>query len=303
MNLRQIEVFRAVVTSGTTSRAAEVLRVSQPSVSKTIQDLERSIGFPVFDRVKGRLRPTAEGQLFFREVEHAFAGLAYLRGAAARIRDFGSGELRVASLSALSTNLVPRALATLVPKNPGVAITFQARMSSVVRDLVASGQFDIGVVADEIDKTGVEVRPFARFRAWLAIPEGHPLEARDVIRPADLVNEPFIALSPEDTTRQQAETALAAEGVKLSIILETPYATTICAMVAAGLGVGLVDPLTAEPFEGRGMVLRPFEPEVHFRTLLILPPHRPAPRIVEDFIVELFHALQETGKISDGFTC
>ncbi|KZY43684.1 LysR family transcriptional regulator, partial [Roseovarius sp. HI0049] len=253
MNLRQIEVFRAVVTSGTTSRAAEVLRISQPSVSKTIQDLERSIGFPLFDRVKGRLRPTAEGQLFFREVEHAFAGLAHLRGAAARIRDFGSGELRVGSLSALSTNVMPHALSALVSKNPGIAITFQAQMSSVVRDHVASGQFDVGVVSDEIDKTGVEIRPFARFRAWLAMPDGHPLEAREVIRPVDLVNHPFIALSPEDTTRQQAETALAAEDVKLSIILETPYATTICAMVAAGLGVGLVDPLTANLFQGRGL--------------------------------------------------
>ncbi|MGK7654375.1 LysR substrate-binding domain-containing protein [Roseovarius sp. B08] len=303
MNLRQIEVFRAVVTSGTTSRAAEVLRISQPSVSKTIQDLERSIGFPVFDRIKGRLRPTAEGQLFFREVEHAFAGLAHLRGAAARIRDFGSGELRVASLSALSTNVIPHALSALISKNPGVAITFQTNLSSVVRDHVASGQFDVGVVSDEIDKTGVEIRPFARFRAWLAMPEGHPLEAQSVIRPADLVNQPFIALSPEDTTRQQAERALAAEGVKLSIVLETPYATTICAMVAAGLGVGLVDPLTADLFQGRGLVLRPFEPEVHFRTLLILPPHRPASRIVEDFIDELFQTMDETGKFGGGFSC
>lgn len=298
MNLRQIEVFRAVVTNGTTARAAEVLRISQPSVSKTIQDLERAIGFPVFHRVKGRLRPTAEGQLFFREVEHAFAGLAHLRGAAARIRDFGSGELRVASLSALSTNIIPSALAALTSKNPGIAITFQTRMSSVVRDLVASGQFDIGVVADEIDKTGVEVRPFAHFRAWLAIPEGHPLEKLQVIRPTDLVDHPFIALSPEDTTRQQAETAIAAEGVELSIILETPYSTTICAMVAARLGVGLVDPLTAELFERRGLVMRPFEPELHFRTLLILPPHRPVSRIVEEFIAELGEALNKYGQFS-----
>lgn len=299
MNLRQIEVFRAVVTNGTTARAAEVLRISQPSVSKTIQELERSIGFPVFHRIKGRLRPTAEGQLFFREVEQVFVGIAHLRGAAARIRDFGSGELRVASLSALSTNIMPRAIAALTARNPGVAITFQTRMSSVVRDLVASGQFDIGVVADEIDKTGVEVRPFARFRAALAVPTGHPLEALKVIRPADLVGYPFIALSPEDTTRQEAEAALAAEGVELSTILETPYSTTICSMVAAGVGVGLVDPLTANLFEGRGLVLRPFEPALHFRTLLILPPHRPASRIVEEFITGLNEALREDGHSYD----
>lgn len=287
MNLRQIEVYRAVVTSGTTARAAEVLRISQPSVSKTVQELERAIGFALFHRIKGRLRPTAEGQLFFREVEHAFSGLAHLRGAAARIRDFGSGELRVASLSALSTNILPNALAAFTSKNPGVAITFQTRMSSVVRDLVASGQFDIGIVADEIDKTGVEVRPFAQFRAAIAVPSGHPLEKLDVIGPADLAGYPFIALSPEDTTRQEAEVALAEAGITLSVILETPYSTTICAMVAAGVGIGLVDPLTAGIFEGRGLVLRPYEPGLYFRTLLILPPHRQSSRIVEEFIVAL----------------
>ena len=118
MNLRQIEVFRAVVIHGTTARAAEVLSVSQPAVSKMIQALETSIGFPVFHRIKGRLQPTAEGQIFFREVEQTFHGLSHLKSAAARIRDYGSGELRVGSLSALSTNLIPRALGKFVKQHP-----------------------------------------------------------------------------------------------------------------------------------------------------------------------------------------
>lgn len=287
MNLRQVEVFRAVMTSGTTARAAEVLRISQPAVSKAVAELERGIGFALFHRVKGRLQPTAEGQLLFREVELTFAGLAHLRGAAARIRDYGSGELRIGCLSALSTNIMPRALAGFMARHPRVAVTFQARMSSVVRDLVASGQFDLGLVADEIDKTGVEVRPFAQYRAALALSEGHPLAARDVILPVDLNGVAFIALAPEDTTRQEAERAFAAVGSRPHVVLETPYSTTICAMVAAGIGVGLVDPLTAEPYLGRGLVLRRFEPALQFRTLMILPPNRPPSRILQDFIAEL----------------
>ena len=290
MNLRQVEVFRAVMTTGTTSRAAEVLRISQPAVSKAVAEMERGIGFALFHRIKGRLHPTAEGQLLFREVEQTFTGLAQLRGAAARIRDYGSGELRIACLSALSTNVVPRALAAFMQRHPQVAVTFQARASLVVRDLVAMGQFDLGIVADEIDKTGVEVRAFARYRVALAMPEGHRLAAQSVIRPADLDGVPFIALAPEDTTRREAEAAMARVGSRPRVILETPYSTTICAMVAAGIGVGLVNPLTAEPYLGKGLVLRPFEPAVHFRTLLILPPNRPPSRIVQDFIAELEQA-------------
>lgn len=284
MNLRQVEIFRVVMTSGTTARAAEILHVSQPAVSKMIQELERSLGFHLFQRIKGRLHPTQEGQLFFREVEQAFLGLAHLRGAAARIRDYGSGELRIACLSALSTNVLPRALQAFMTRNPNVAITFQARMSSNVRDLVASGQFDLGIVADEIDSTGVAVEEFARFRVAVAMPQGHPLETLDVVHPSDLDGHRFIALAPEDTTRREAEEAFERAGVTIRPVVETPYSTTICAMVAAGIGVGLVNPLTAEPYLGHGLVLRPFEPALHFRTLLITPPSRLASRNLEEFI-------------------
>src|SRR5690606_38266265 len=260
MNLKQIEVFRVVMTNGTTARAAEVLHVSQPAISKMIQELERSLGFDLFKRIKGRLQPTQEGQLFFREVEQAFLGLTHLRGAAARIRDYGSGEIRIACLSALSTNVVPRALHAFMKNNPNVAVTFQARMSSNVRDLVASGQFDLGIVADEIDRTGVEVEEFVQFRVAVALPRGHPLEALDVIRPADLAGQPFVALAPEDTTRREAELAFDKAGITVRTVKETPYSTTICAMVAAGIGIGLVNPLTAEPYEDHGLTLTPFEP-------------------------------------------
>lgn len=289
MNIRQIEVFYAVMTNGTASRAAEVLRISQPAVSKAIQELERDIGFALFLREKGRMFPTSEGQMFFREVEGSFSGLVHLKSAAARIRDFGSGEIRVASLSALSTNVLPRALRGFQTRHPNVAITFQAQMSSVVKDLVASGQFDVGLAADEIDIAGVDVRPFARYRVAIAVPSGHRLESADIIRPQDIDGEAFIALSPEDTTRRSAETIFFNENIKPKMVLETPYSTTICAMVQAGMGIGMVNPMTAELYVGRGLSLRPFEPAVYFRTLLLLPPNRRPSRIVSDFVDEVMH--------------
>jgi DNA-binding transcriptional LysR family regulator len=287
MNLRQLEVFHALVTNGTTIRAAEVLRISQPAVSKAVQELERSVGFALFNRSKGRMTPTVEGTLLFREVESSFSGLIHLRSAAARIRDFGSGEIRVASLSALSTNVMPRVMRAFQKRHPRVAITFQARMSSSVKDLVASGQFDVGVAADEIDLAGVIARPFANYKVAIALPAGHRLQDRTVIHPADLHDENFVALAPEDTTRREAEAIFVTHGVQPKIVLETPYSTTIAAMVEAGLGCGMVNPLTAEPFLGRGMKIVPFEPAIHFRTLLLLPPQREPSAIVSDFIEEL----------------
>lgn len=287
MNLRQVEIFRAVMQNNTATRAAEVLRVSQPAVSKTIQELERAVGFKLFHRIKGRMVPTQEGQLLFREVEQVFSGLTYLRSSAARIRDFGSGELRIASLSAFSTNIMPTAIAAFQKKHPSVAITFQTRMSSEVRDLVASGQFDVGVAADEIDLTGVESKPFATHTAAIALPLGHALTSKKTISPRDLEGENFVALAPEDTTRREIDEILARENVTPKIVIETPYSTTICAMVRAGIGIGLVNPITAEPFLNQGLVLRPFSQKIHFRTLLLFPPNRVPSRILQDFLKEL----------------
>jgi len=282
MNLREIEAFQAVMVSGTASRAADLLGISQPAVTKAIQGLERSIHFALFERAKGRLVPTPEGQLFFREVQQSFAGLTRLRSAAARIRDFGSGDLRIACLSAFSASILPPALARFRAKNPNVAITFQVQSSSVVRDLVASGQFDIGLASDEIDSTGVEAHPYATFRAALAIHPGHVFEKRSVVQAQDLHEMPMIALAPEDTTRREADAIFASLGVKPRVVVETPYSTTVCALVLAGLGCGLVDPVTAPGFLERGLMLRPFEPAVNFRTLLLFPPDRQKSRLVRD---------------------
>jgi len=293
MNQRQIEVFHAVMLNQTASRAAEVLRISQPAVSKAIQELERSVGFALFDRIKGRMVPTPEGQLLFREVAQSFIGMVQMRNAAARIRDFGTGELRIASLSALSTTLLPMALRGFQLQHPDVAITYQARMSSEVRELMATGQFDLGLAADEVDTTAVDAKPFGKVRAMLAVPPGHPLADKREVRPKDLHEVPFIALAPEDTTRRETDDILRAQGVQPRLVLETPFSITVCAMALAGLGCGLVNPLTARGFVQQGLILRPFVPAVHFRTLILFPTSRRPSRIVRDCVVHLQRAGRE----------
>jgi DNA-binding transcriptional LysR family regulator len=281
---REIEVFRAVMACNSVSRAAEILAISQPAATKAIQGLEKAVQFSLFERVKGRLVPTPEGQLLFKEVEQSFIGLARIRAGAARIRDFGAGDIKIASLSAFSTSLVPVALKRFQKKHPNVAITFQPHGSSVVRDLIASGQFDIGFAADEIDVSGIDARAFAEFTAMIALPPGHALCDRKVLRPRDLHEIPFVALSAEDTTRREAEAIFAAENVVPKTIIETPYSITVCAFVLAGLGCGFVDPITAAGFVERGLVLKPFQPAIRFRTLVVFPPDRQKSRLIQDCV-------------------
>src|SRR5687768_8677949 len=108
--------------AGSASRAAELLDITQPAVSRAIAELERSAGFMLFDRVRGRLAPAPEAQLLMLEVDRSFVGLERVRAEAARIRDFGSGSIRIASLAALGSTLVPRAIRRFQEKNPDVVL-------------------------------------------------------------------------------------------------------------------------------------------------------------------------------------
>lgn len=290
MNFRQVEAFRAVMITGSASRAADLLQVTQPAISRSILELEKATDFQLFDRVRGRLVPTAEGQLFFRDVASAFQGLDRLRISAARIRDFGTGDIRIASLAAMGSTLVPHALRLFRQKRPSIAVTLQVAGSSTVRELVMSSRFDVGLAADEIDVAGLEHQLFATPKAVCAMANGHHLCDRKVITPNDLHDEPFIALSPEDTVRRNLEKVFKSSNIKPKVMAETPNSSTVCALAMEGLGIGLVNPYATDGYTARGVTFRPFSAAVHFRTLLIFRPDLPKSRIVRDLAACLFDA-------------
>jgi DNA-binding transcriptional LysR family regulator len=290
MNFRHLEIFRAVMISGSASRAAELLQITQPAVSRALSDLEASLGFNLYDRVRGRLIPTPEGQLFFRDVSNSFVGLDRLRASAAQIRDFGSGSLRIASHAALGSALVPKAIAAFRATHPKIAITLQTPSSSKVRDLVVHQQFDIGLAADEVDLSGVDHRVFGNFRALCALPPGHALAREPVIRPEHLDGQPFVALAPEDRARGRMHKILDEAGVRPEIVVETPSSSTVCALVLEGAGIGLINPCSAHGFAERGVIFKPFEPEVLFRSYLLFRPDAQRARHVNAFVAELIKA-------------
>ena len=288
MNFRQIEAFRSVIISGTASRAAELMGVTQPAVSRLIGELEAAVGFPLFDRVKGRLVPTPEADIFYRDVETSFRGLDRLRSSAARIRDFGSGHIRVASLAAAGSTIVPRAVRRFKESFPSAIITLSIMTSASVRNHVVDGEYDLGLAADEVDLSGVEHQVFGSFPALCAIPPGHPLAAKKIIGPADFDGVDYVALSPEDRARLKFDALCREAGARPNLVIETPFAITACALSLEGVGVGIVNPLSIDGFSERGLVFRPFEPAVYFKSYLLFRPDVQKARLVRAFVAALF---------------
>lgn len=142
----------------------------------------------------------------------------------------------------------------------------------------------------------LEHQAFASVRGVCALPPGHQLVGREVIRPKDLANQPFIALAAEDRARHRLDAILSAEGVQPRIIVETPSSATLCALALNGVGIGITNPAAAEGFDVRGLVFRPFEPAVYFKSIMLFRPDAQKTRLVKDFVSALLGARTSEGK-------
>ena len=284
MKLRQLEAFRAVLVHGSITAAAKAMHVSQPGVSRLIGDLERSVEFKLFERRKGRLYPTPEGLSFHQELERSFIGLSKLRQAAREIRDHRRGHLRLAVMPSVSLDLAPEIVCRFTRDNPGIKVTLDAHTSPRIAEWVAAQHFDLGFAQTTLDLPGVEVMHSFRTAFVCVAALGHPIRDKAIVRAQDLEGEPFIALAQHTLAALQIDQAFMEANARRLIRVETQPSFAACSMAAKGIGVALVDPMTAAFFGEDKLVIRNFEPEVHFDFRIIRPANVITSRAAEAFV-------------------
>lgn len=275
MEMREIEVFRAVMQAGSTSKAATLLNISQPAVSQSIRKLELQSELRLFERVRGRLVATREALALMEEVDRCYAGLESIRHRIRSLKSFGLGRLSVASFPALGTGFMPRAIAAFGLSQRSVEMSFQIMSSREVHQKVSAGQMDFGLMADELAMTGLEHSQFMSIPGVIVVPAHHRLARKKLVTPEDLAEYPFIALNPEDASRRRLEQALRPHKVELQPVIETPYSNSVCELALRGVGIGMAHPILALDYVGRGLVLKRMAVEVSFTAILAFRPGTP----------------------------
>ena len=275
MEMRDIQVFRAVMQAGTTSKAAALLGISQPAVSQSIRKLEQSSELRLFERVRRRLVPTQEAQALMVEVDRYFAGFEIIEHRVRSLKSFGLGRLAIGALPALGTGFMPRAIAAFGLDSRRIQMSFQILSSREVLQQVSAGQLDFGLMADELSVAGLEHSEFLRVPGVVVMHARHPLARKPLIELEDLTAHPFIALNPEDASRRRLQAALAERGQALRPILETPYSNSICEFALHGVGMGMVHPVMALDYVARGLKLKRLAFDVSFTCLLVFRPGMP----------------------------
>jgi DNA-binding transcriptional LysR family regulator len=270
MRLKHMELLNAIMQTGSVTGAAAHLNVSQPAASKMLHLLEGEVKAPLFARVRGRLHPTPEAHDLVKELGLVFRAMDELNAMAASLRDSSSGVLRVASPSALMRGVLPRALRTVsdMVSDLSVEIIDNGQQAS---EAVACGAVDMAFALHAPPHPAVRSRQLVGTAlVHIAPAEGpggsvsvSPVDVRD---PSPL---PWIAVSTDDPVGLLTAKSLRRHHEVLPADRTASTAEAAAALVEAGLGQAVVDPLTAQ---GRaGLVVSPLVPAIPLRILVLLP--------------------------------
>ncbi|MBB2925741.1 LysR substrate-binding domain-containing protein [Paraburkholderia silvatlantica] len=284
LNFREIQAFRAVMLSGSMTQAAKDLHTSQSNISRVISQLERRIGVKLFERQIGKLMPTLEGQVFFRDVEHTFASLRGLEEKAESIRKRGSGRLRVAAVPSMAIVAVPDAIHLFAQRFPDVDVTLQVADSLTVCQWLATGYADVGIASEIFNGTSVASEVVRRSQGVCIVPSDHRLAQREgAVTPADLIGERFLSLKSSDVMRKRIDDACLIDGEDKRILAyESHFAAAICRMVVRGMGVSLMNQLVAREYADQLAIL-PFSKRIEFATYVVYPLNIPMNMLAKSF--------------------
>lgn len=273
-----------VMRIGTTSGAAAALHVSQPAVTQLIHQLEERANLRLFDRHKGRLSPTPEALALMEEVERVYEGLEAVQRKIAALRSHEDAVLRVGSLHAMAASVMPWVVAQFQRSYPRTRCVLTVDSSSALRQALLRGTVDFAFLGDEADVSGLTSSVFYQVQAACVMQATHPLARRAIISPSDLRDVPLIALSETDQAQRRLVTVLKEVGVSPYSVVETPYSATQCALVLAGAGLAITNPLVAREYVPLGLRCVPFDAPVVFRALLAFKPQRAQSRASQEFI-------------------
>lgn len=284
LNFQQIQVFKMVMETGTTTKAAVALNTTQPSISRRLADLQHTTGLQLFELYHGRLRPTREGRQLYQSVRKHFDGLEKIETAVEILRKSGAGVLRIGSTPTLATGLLPQVIDRFMRQYPGTFISLQTLPTPQLEEHLRQELIDVAVTTGTIDETLFRTTTLKKAHAVCIVPRGHQIAHEPWIDLAILHRFRLILLNDSDNIVIRMRELLAGGGYPDDIAVETNSSITICALVAAGVGIGVVNPYVANTF-GESLLIKelrpPIEVEVYLARSVSLAPSLLSNRFVE----------------------
>lgn len=295
LNLRQIEVFRATMLTGSISGAAKLLQVSSPAVSRLISSTEQRLGFTFFQRIKGRLYPTPEARRLFLEVDAVYQGVERVNEVAEDLAGNRVGHLRIACNPSLGQLMLPHAVKRFFERLPDVRIVLHTLLPSVLMQAVLTQQVELGVAFLQETHPNLVVRPLCENRLVAALPKDHPYAARESLHLSDFLDQPFIGYGADSPIGRLTRKLFLEAGMTLRARVEVQQVHVACAFVHDGLGISIIDELSARSPVWPNMITRPLEPAAAAPISIVHGAFSPPSRLAQEFMATLAELYSEGG--------
>ncbi|MFB8797264.1 MAG: LysR family transcriptional regulator, partial [Microcoleus sp.] len=244
--LDQLRILKAIASEGSFKRAADSLYVSQPAVSLQVQNLERQLDVPLFDRGGRRAQLTEAGHLLLGYGEKILSLCQETCRALEDLQNLQGGTLIVGASQTTGTYLLPRMIGMFRQKYPDVAVQLHVHSTRRTAWSVANGQIDLAIVGGEIPTElleALDVVPYAEDELALILPPSHPMVQQETIQKEDLYKLQFISLDSQSTIRKVIDQVLSRCGIdtrRLKIEMELNSIEAIKNAVQSGLGAAFV---------------------------------------------------------------
>jgi DNA-binding transcriptional LysR family regulator len=243
MNLNHLAIFHAVAQTGSMTRGAERLDISQPAVSKQVQDLENKLGVHLFDRIGRRVRLSQAGEILADYARRLFALAHEAEQVMADVRALGRGKLVIGASKTIGTYLLPSIVAEFWRRYPRVELLVEIENTEQVHRRLVALEFDVGLTEGFVEEEELDAEVFHRDELVVIASPNHKLTGNSRVPLSALQEEPFILREPGSGTRMVEERALARLKLPVRVALALGSTEAIKRVVAEGVGLAIVSRL------------------------------------------------------------
>jgi DNA-binding transcriptional LysR family regulator len=244
LTLRQIEVIRAIMITGSVGGAARLLNVSSPGISRVMKHAEGLLGLKLFSRKGGRYTPTQEASDIFAQINGVYDKVEDLEFVIKRLKRGADLELKIGSVPSISNVMVPRAIADVRRAFPNLLIEVDILKIEEAIDYLLLRKGELTAVSHKLDHPMLVFEPLAKGRLKCVVPQGHPLALREQVSAGEIVKYPLIGIDPNDPYGRIMAGIFSSHDLTYEVTIRARFGTTVCALVTNGLGVAIIDEFT-----------------------------------------------------------
>lgn len=292
MTLRQIEVIRAVMVTGTIGGAAKLLNVSAPGISRLVKYTEKSLGLRFFQRQNGRYFPTPEAQNIFEQINGVYKKVDDLSETISNIGRGALSELRIGSVPSISQIMVPRAIEQVRRRYPELRIDINILKLEEAIDYLLLDRGECVAMSYRLEHPGLDFLPLASGELFCVVPDGHELAGCKQVSAKQIIQYPLIGIDPNDPYGRIMAEIFARNKMKYDITIRARFGTTVCALVKAGLGIAVIDQFTVAHGGYPGVAIIKIVEPTRFDTYVAVKSGAPLSLHVENFIACLRAEMQ-----------